>query len=256
MKNSSFTILGTSSGVPQADRVCSGYVLDCGGQLTLFDCGGGVTSAFLRAGFDFRLVDRIIISHTHSDHVCELSLFLQGMYLARRDRPVKLYLPSEFLALFRSYLTAVYLFPERFSFPLEMIGYAGSLEIDDSARITAFANSHLQKYRPYVDCAGGQNKMQSHSFMIKTGAAQLLYSADIGSFDDLAPHLDGMDYVVTELSHVDRQEFFNRIGGYKVGRFIITHIDGAAEKEEIERLAREAGVANLEIATHGLQLEL
>jgi ribonuclease Z len=252
----SLTLLGTSSGVPQPDRICSGSVLQCGQELLLIDCGGGVTSAFLRAGFEFGNVSSIIISHAHSDHVCELSLFLQGMYLARREGPVMLYLPDEFVDLFRKYLTGVYLFPERFPFDLKVVGYSGKLDLEQPARISAIANSHLEKYQPYVESSEGENRYQSHSFVIEAGNTKLFYSADIGSAEDVLPHLDGIHLLVTELSHVDQEEFLRAVKDTQVERLVVTHIDGKAEQEEILRVAGELGVRYIEIASDGMRITL
>ena len=94
MNINSFTLLGTSSGVPQASRANAGYLLKTGDSLSLIDCGGGVTSSFLRAGFDPLKIDRVFISHTHPDHCCELSLVIQMVYLAGRTEPLDVYLPE------------------------------------------------------------------------------------------------------------------------------------------------------------------
>ncbi len=109
----SITILGSSSGMPQPDRACSGYLLQTGESLSLFDCGGGVVSLFLRCGFDPMKLDRIFVSHAHSDHVAELTLLIQTLHGLNHDRQVQLYLPEEFVAPFEAYLPAVYLLKER-----------------------------------------------------------------------------------------------------------------------------------------------
>ncbi len=198
----------------------------------------------------------IVISHSHSDHVCELSLFLQGMYLARRKEPVTVYMPQEFVQLFKRYLTGVYLFPERFPFDFSIEGYAGTLEIDSPVRIRAIANSHLHKYQPYVAGSTGDNQMQSHSFIIETTNARLFYSADIGSHEEILPHFDGVDYLVTELSHVDREVFMRAIKERGIKRIVVTHIDGEDEAEAILEIANRVGISHLEIACDGMQLSL
>ena len=114
----SFYVLGTSSGLPVADKATSGYLLKTDNSLTLIDCGGGVTQSFLKRGFDPLHVDKIIISHTHSDHVCELTLFLQLIYLHKRTNPLDIYLPEEFIEPFQNYLNAVYLLQEKMTFKI------------------------------------------------------------------------------------------------------------------------------------------
>jgi len=249
-------ILGTSSGIPQPDRISSGYVIANDSDLTIIDCGSGTTHAFLNHGFSFTDVSRIIISHTHSDHIGDLTLFLQGLYLYGRREPVDLYLPEEFVDIFRQYLTAVYLFPERFPFEFRLHGYAGQTTFDGGFPVTAFPNSHLEKYSEYVERAGGENKLQSHSFGFELGNKGVLLSADIGSLDDLKPFLSGRDVVVMEMSHIDRDTFFRVAADYDVKRYVITHIGSPDEPSEILQEARKVGLDNLEIAYDGMRIEL
>ena len=82
MSDYNFTVLGTSSGMPQPGMACSGYVLRTGRELSLIDCGGGVSAAFAACNFDPLQVERVFISHTHPDHVSDLPLFIQMIYLA------------------------------------------------------------------------------------------------------------------------------------------------------------------------------
>ena len=120
----SFTVLGSSSGLPQANRACSGYVLQTRESVSLIDCGGGVTSSFLRCGFDPGCLDRIFISHTHSDHCCELSLVIQMLHVLGSERRLDIYLPDEFVRPFLTYLNAVYMFPQHVKPNLHLHGYA------------------------------------------------------------------------------------------------------------------------------------
>ena len=114
-----FCILGTSSGLPVADKATSGYILKDTDSYTLIDCGGGIVQSYLKRGFDPLKVNRIFISHTHSDHVCELPLFLQLVYLRKRTEKIELYLPEEFIKPFRTYLKSLYIFEERIPFELQ-----------------------------------------------------------------------------------------------------------------------------------------
>jgi len=98
MSNVTFTILGSSAGMPQPLRGNSGYVLDVDGRLFQFDCGGGVSRAFRSAGFDPLQVDGIVISHTHPDHIGDLPLYIQMEYLAGRTELLTIHLPEEALA--------------------------------------------------------------------------------------------------------------------------------------------------------------
>jgi hypothetical protein len=146
MSGNSFTILGSSSGLPQAGRACSGYLLQTGESLSLIDCGGGVTSSFLRSGFDPLKLDRIFISHTHSDHCCELSLVIQMLHVLKSTRRLDIFIPDEFVRPFLAYLNAVYLFPQHVAPALNIQGYAdGFVYRGPGFELTALANQHLAR---------------------------------------------------------------------------------------------------------------
>jgi len=256
MSDNTFTILGSSSGVPQANRCTAGYVLNIDGQLSLIDCGGGVTSSFLKRGLDPLKVDRIFISHTHPDHVCELPLFIQMIILAGRSQPFDLFLPEEFVKPFQTYLPAVYLMPERISFDININGYQSGFEFDDNFHLTAIGNSQLEPYAEIVNKLNLPNKMQCNSFQIETNSKRLFYSADVGGFDDIKPYLDGNDYVVMETTHINLDDFFALAPTVKVGEYVITHLGDDKDLAELHRLAQKAGLNNFTTAVDGLELRL
>lgn len=255
-QGNSFTILGSSSGEPNPTRSCSGYVLQVGESLTLIDCGGGVSSSFLRSGFDPRAVKRVFISHSHPDHVCDLPLFIQMIHLSRRTNPLDIYLPEEFVVPFQITMRAMYLIPERFAFPLSIYGYEDGFEFKDSIHLRAIGNSHLKRLAYDIQRLGLANKMQCCSFKIDVGDKSVFYSADIGEFSDVSRHLDGCDYVVMELTHVDLDEFFVFAPNLTDTRFVITHLSEDSGTEEIVERARAEGISNLVIAEDGMRLPL
>lgn len=256
MSLNSFTFLGTSSGVPQAGRACSGHILNTGESLSLIECGGGVCSSFLKCGFDPLKVDRIFISHTHPDHVCELPLFLQMIYLAGRREPVHCYVPEEFVASFEAYLRAVYIIKERLSFPLNVIGYTEGTVYHERFRLEAIATRHLHKYAEYVERLGLPNKLQCSSFDIKCGDHRLFYSSDLASFDEIKDHLFGCDLAIVEATHVGLDQLISFLATVHVGRIVITHIMSDEQASYIAERAKGAGIANLVVASDGLSLAL
>jgi ribonuclease BN (tRNA processing enzyme) len=256
MSPDSFTILGSSSGVPQADRGTAAYLLRVNDRLTIIDCGGGATSSFLKRGYDPLDIDSLFISHTHSDHVCELPLLIQMIYLAGRKDPLDIFLPDEFVEIFRRMLPAMYIIPEKLPFEIRIRGYSGGFEYNSEFKLNAIANRHLEKYREHIERHNLPNKMQSHSFRIEVGESLLFYSGDIASFDDIRPHIDGCRYVVTELTHVEQDDFFASASSIDVGQYIITHLAGQQELLDLSERAEKAGLTNLIAAVDGMELSL
>ncbi|MEW6049919.1 MAG: MBL fold metallo-hydrolase [Candidatus Zixiibacteriota bacterium] len=256
MSYSTFTFLGTSSGVPQAGRASSGHMLKVEDSLSLIDCGGGVCSSFLKCGFDPLKVDRIFISHTHPDHVCELPLFLQMIYLAGRREPVTCYLPDEFVAPFDAYLPSVYIIKERLSFPLTITGYGEGVVYNELFHLEAIANSHLMKYAEHVQRLSLPNKMQCHSFDIRVSDRRLFYSSDLASFDEIKDCLFGCDVAVVEATHIDLEQLLSFLPTAHVGRMLLTHVMSEEQAQLIEAQARDARIDNLVVAIDGLTVKL
>ncbi len=256
MNGNSLTVLGSSSGHPKADRACSGYLLKTGESLSLIDCGGGVTSSFLRRGYNPLNVERIFISHTHPDHVSDLPLFIQLIYLEGRTRSLDLYLPSEFVAPFKCFLPAVYLIEQKLPFELNIIGIEEGFSFENNFKLTAIANSHLRGNSELVAQLGLSNKMQCHSFEIEAGGKSIFYSSDIASLDEIVPYLKDKNVAIIESTHIDMECLLAQAGELNVGQFIISHLGTAEEVSLINTLAAKAGVNNLVTAVDGLEIAL
>lgn len=251
-----FTILGSSSGMPQADRACSGYVLEVKGRLCLLDCGGGICSSFMRCGFDPLAVDQIFISHTHPDHCCELPLFIQMIYLAGREAPLHFYVPDEFVKPLQAYLRAVYVISEKLPFELQISGYATGTVFDGDYRLDAIANEHLLGYTEIIEKHDLPNRMMCHSFLIEADGKRLLYSADLKSFEDIRPDLQHLDLAVIESTHIDLSELMAFVPGSDIKRWVLTHLGTPAEVNEIETALNSAGLTNVTLASDGMKIEL
>ncbi|NOY88351.1 MAG: MBL fold metallo-hydrolase [FCB group bacterium] len=256
MLSNMFVVLGSSSGMSQANRATSGYILQAGESMTLIDCGGGVTSSFLKRGLDPLAVDRVFISHTHSDHVCELTLFIQLIHLKGREQPFDVYIPEEFVEPFRSYLNAVYLIPERVPFTINLIGYHHGFTYNDGFTLKAIANNHLSVYEPWIKKLNLPNKMQCFSLAIELNGKTIFYTSDIRDLDDVKKYLDGQDMIIIETTHIDLDAFFELAQTVKVGKFILTHLGTKEEVFELERKTRATHLQNIVMAYEGLTIEI
>jgi ribonuclease Z len=63
------TFLGTSASVPSAERNHPGLLVKAGNHRILIDCGEGTQRQLLRSGAGFRQLDRLLLTHSHFDHV-------------------------------------------------------------------------------------------------------------------------------------------------------------------------------------------
>ena len=167
MSDYKLVILGTSSGYPQADRATSGTLIDCCGDLSLIDVGSGVISAFLKLDNDPENLNRVFITHTHPDHISDLPLMIQLLHLSGKTTPFDLYLPEEFVDPFQNMMTAMYMFPEKFEFEFNIMGYSDGFLFTDPFSLTAISNNHLLGYEDIIKEGGYENDMQSHCTKIQ-----------------------------------------------------------------------------------------
>ncbi len=257
MSKTAFTILGSSAGMPQPARVNSGYVLEVDSRLMLFDCGGGVSAAFRRAGFDPLAVERIFISHTHPDHISDLPLYIQMQYLADRREPIYIHLPAEVIDPLKGYFRALYLLPEKLPFEINLLPVSDGEDIDtDGITVRPIANKHLQGYREIIDEYNLPNRMQSYSFLIRINEKSILYSADLGSEKDILPNLKNLDLLVIESTHIDIARLPDAIIENNVGRVVLTHFEEDYDTGRAMALAQKAGLGNLLIARDGMRVKL
>ncbi len=85
--------LGTCGMMPLPGRWLSSVLLRNGATLTLFDCGEGTQVPWKSAGWGFRQLGAICLSHMHADHVAGLPGVLFMVAHAGRTEPVDIYGP-------------------------------------------------------------------------------------------------------------------------------------------------------------------
>ncbi|MDX9857348.1 MAG: MBL fold metallo-hydrolase [candidate division Zixibacteria bacterium] len=238
-------------------NVTSGYLLKTGERLALFDCGGGVTGAFLRYGFDFTKVSDIFISHTHPDHVSDLPLFTQSIYLTKRTNRLNLFLPIDFVQPFEQYMRALYMYREVFPFDFTVTGYReGFVYSAGDFSVRAIGNSHLSRYRERLAKIGESSELLSHSFSITVGETRLFYSADLDTFAEIRSYLTGCTYVLIDSTHVDTDEVLAFVKDADLGALIFTHLGDDNEIARLREKIARSGLDRVLIAEPGLTLEL
>ncbi len=67
------TLLGTGSPLPDPVRAGPSTLLESGDTRILFDCGRGVVTRLAGAGTLPMMLSGVVLTHLHSDHVCDLN---------------------------------------------------------------------------------------------------------------------------------------------------------------------------------------
>ncbi len=84
-------LLGTGTGLPDADRGNTHMLWDGPGGPLLIDAGGSTYERLLRAGVDPQGLAGVLLTHSHCDHINGLPGLIFSMRLAGREAPLPIY---------------------------------------------------------------------------------------------------------------------------------------------------------------------
>ncbi|MBF0193866.1 MAG: MBL fold metallo-hydrolase [Magnetococcales bacterium] len=115
------TILGSGTGIPSLKRCCAGYLLQTTDKKYLIDCGTGILRQLERNKTSFNCLDAIFITHTHSDHIGDLTALVHALRLPNlpRSKPLHIYGPPGFIDFFKAIVQPVAKPPTLFPFFVE-----------------------------------------------------------------------------------------------------------------------------------------
>lgn len=111
---------GTGDGAPCEDRNHASFLYRLGTTTVLVDCGESIDRSYKASGVSYDAIDAIFLSHLHSDHIGGFFMFMQGMWLERRRKPLTVYLPAKAIKPLRQMLDTVFLFKEALAFRLQL----------------------------------------------------------------------------------------------------------------------------------------
>jgi len=243
--------------MPSAQSSTSSYLLEVNEKSYLIDAGDGTAAAMQKLGIDAKSIDNIFITHMHSDHSMGLPLVVQIMKLLKRENQLNVYLPREAEDGFKRLLYMVYLFPDKLGFDIQFTGVERSFEFDDgNIKIDFFQNSHLFNNKEYILNRTIPNRMQCFSLIITAGDKKFVYSADLGSIDDLDPVIENADLLLAEGMHVELEKMPDLLIEKSVKKMILTHLLDETDKNHIKAMFEKAGFSNIDFASEGMVVEV
>jgi ribonuclease BN (tRNA processing enzyme) len=246
------TVLGTAGSHTGPGRACSGYLLRHDGTTVLVDVGNGST-AELQRHIGFEDVDAVLVSHRHVDHCVDLV----GMFYALRfhdggPRRVDLYAPDGVVET----LTGLLSDDSRMAFDT----------VFRTHRVAAGDTLDLGPLE--VELHHSVHPPPTVSMRFHDGERVLTYSADSAGGPDLVAAARGADVFLCEATwqgdpsawpdgvHLTARGAGEVAEQAGVGRLLLTHVLGSADRDVSLSQARETFSGDLELAEDGETYEV
>jgi len=253
--------LGVGDGWPSADRSHAAFLYRLEETRLLIDCGESVSQGFKSAGWDYNLIDRILISHLHFDHWAGLFMLLQGCWLQAREKALTVHLPAEGLAPVRAMVRIGYLFDELLAFRLRFLPLRAGrpIRMAPGVRATPFPTTHLDGLRTAFRKQHAR-PFAAFGFLLECGARRLVHSGDLGAIEDLAAPLEKpVDLLVCELAHVPLEPLARFLRTRPVKRLVLVHLPESLWRDRRRtrlRLSGALGSLPFTVARDGEEIAL
>lgn len=216
-KHMKLTFLGTSHGVPAADRFCSCAMLEVNGAHYLIDCGAPAAELLIRRGIPYTALRAIFTTHAHGDHTNGLLHLCDLSNWKFKDASYDVFLTEQALADALKTMIAIQdtvLDEQRIR--LHVIG-AGPVYSDENLSVTAVPTRHMEHAgRP------------SYSYIIECEGKRLIFTGDLHGQDaadfPAAAKVEPSDLIVCEMAHFSHEVAFSHLKDCPTKRVFFNHV--------------------------------
>ena len=224
------TFLGTSHGVPAADRYCSCTMLEVNGAHYFIDAGAPLIDLLLRRHVDLDSVKAIFTTHFHSDHVDGLISFagLCSWYFKTTSPRIDV-TEQKGIDVMKALLEAAIgsFDGERVRF--EMMTPDAVYE-DENIRVTPFPTQHL---------AGAGRP--AYSYLVEAEGKKVFFSGDLSGHlekKDFPAYVlnNEVDLMVCEMAHFTVDEVMPYLEKCRANQVLFNHVFPLDKLAQIDAL--------------------
>ncbi len=244
------TVLGAGTALPVPGRSPAGYLIRVNGEPLLFDLGPGTLARLAAAGVSYRALEKVFVSHLHSDHVLDLVTLLQASNATpgwRRDRPLELFGCRGLEALVARVLGA----------------FDGTAPEGFRLRVTELAAGRHDFGGWTLETALTAHTEASIAFRIEAGGGALVYSGDAVESAELVRLARGASIFVCECSfprgwpttdHVTADAAGRMARAAGAERLVLSHLYPPAQEADVAGQARAEYPGEVIVAMDGTAL--
>jgi ribonuclease BN (tRNA processing enzyme) len=212
------TFLGSSHGVPAADRYCSSLMVEVNGSVYIIDTGAPLIDCLLRHGKLPKDVKAILYTHAHSDHVSGIFQYLDLLQWYYREDSVDIYMTEQrVLGGIQAYLNAMFghYCEERIRFSVVPSDFVFD---DGSLKVTYIPTKHILK-----------GELPSYAMLLEADGKKVLVTGDLSQnlgesdFPAVAAEIE-TDAVICEMAHFGVSKVQPYLETCKTKQFWFTHV--------------------------------
>lgn len=219
------TFLGTCAGTePMPTRKHTAFVIEKDGRIYWFDAGEGCSHTAHLMGIDLLAVDKIIISHTHLDHVGGLANLIwniRKMTWVKNETTkfgeIDLYIPNmnSWNGIFDVLKNAEGNWFDDFKINANLVS-DGVLFDDGNMKVIAFHNHHI---------AGNTSApWLAYTYRIEAEGKKIVYSGDVGKYEEMDEAIgDGCDVLIVETGHFKIDDTYEYCKNKNIGKIYFNH---------------------------------
>lgn len=218
------TFIGTSHGVPEANRRCSSLLLEVGGSCYLIEMGTQTVEDLRKRGIAVEDVRLVICSHPHGDHTDGLISFvdLVNWYFKSAD-PLILLPDSRLIPPLRQWIM-ITTNGEPLRDDLRIGSYReGVVYEDETLRVTAIGTKHCEN---------------SYALLFEAQGKKFLYTGDLCrpsvDFPQVAFETE-LELLICETAHFSPDDCIPFFDKTKAKRILHTHVNDNRWAEALSR---------------------
>lgn len=220
------TFVGTSHGVPGADRQCTCFMIESGNGIYFVDGGASMVPAILKAGKAVTDLRAVFTTHIHSDHTVGIVQLasLMNWYYGNAEADIFIAEQEHIDSTKRWIFTAGDGEPDekriRFRIP-----EAGVVYEDENLKVEYIPTRHVKN---------------SYAVLVTEGEKRVLFGGDLSGGlkrDDLPRIIEEeLDGFVSELSHYGMEHLLPHLEGCRTKRIFFTHVFPLSKYDDVEKI--------------------